>query len=578
MKYLFLALHFAGISLSLIACGSTVTAAPSRVLSPIAATTETPTFTSTPFPSPTASITIEPTATQAYIYPTLVPTIDSTQLPELLSNAFSIQKLEGTSGHLVRHVTGWEYGFGGQDRYGNRCPGYAWLDANHIMLFPRSGQALELIQGWDRVIDLVPQVVVMNLESQATWLPAEYSATTYRTCGDNVLYSPELGILITSRMENDIPNVTTYKVDGRKVADYRGGLQSLSPSKTKILIDRDTVVDLRTNSRIELMWPLLEGEEFHFYTEYYWSDPDETRIYRCCSYFADLSSGKSFRFRITDDFKFADVQTVEDTSPYFDGIPYLNGEWVRDSTYFLIEWSWVDDGDIRYLPMFDPSEKIIFDLREKVGISWEWSCQQTRISPDKRYLWMTGWDDREVGNYLVDLSSFEAHYFPGKEYLNIDWSPNSKFAWIHASGTTSRMEEYSILSAADKEIRPLPVKPKQETEIWWHSSKDIVVYSGEDERTLIFMDAAGMSVRELTFSLPRTNDLSSAIAWSPDGEKLALIAEDGSVWAVNYPAMENLEQLTPPMSLVKDLAWSLDGSSLSFVSKADIYVVDATKW
>jgi WD40 repeat protein len=506
----------------------------------------------------------------------MVPTIDPTRLPELLSKAFSIQTLEGDNGHHIRKITGWEYGFGGEDAHDNRCPVYVWLDTNHLLLFPTSGQGFETSQGYQRAVSLVPQAVVINLESQAAWLPPEYSATSPWICKDSLLFSPELGILITSRMENNIAVVTTYKYDGRKVADYRGGLESISPSRSKILIDRDTVVDLRTNSRIELMWPTIEGEEFHFYTDYYWSYPDETRIYRCCSYFADLSSGESFRFRITDDFKFADVQTVEDTSPYFDGIPYLNGVWVQDSTYFLIEWSWVDDGDVRYLPMFDPSEKIIFDLREKAGISWEWSCQQTRISPDKRYLWMTGWNDKEVGNYLVDLSTFEARYFPGKEYLNIDWSPNGKFAWIHATSPTGRMKEYSILSAADGEIRPLPVNPKQETDIWWHPSEDIVVYPGEDEQTLIFLDAVSMAYKELPFPLPENID-SSQFVWSSNGARFILTAEDGSLWQVDTSTLENLEQLTKPMPDVRDVFWSPDGNSISFVSGQDIYIVDAAK-
>ncbi len=340
MKYLFRALIFMGISLSLIACGSAATTTPSPVPSPMVTVMETP--TSTPLPSPTATITIEPAAAQAHIYPTLVPTIDSTQLPELLSNAFSIQKLEGTSGHAIRQITGWEYGFGGEDSYGNRSPGFFWLDASHLLLFPRSGQEVESIQGWDRAVDLVPQAVVINPENQTTWLPPEFLAT-----------SPELGILITYQMENETPNVTTYKFDGRKIADYRGHLLNISPSGTKILIDPDILVDLRTNTRIKLSWPTFEGEDVAFYTNYYWS-ADETRVYHCCSYFADLSSGESFRFRINDSFQVADVPTIEESSPYFNGLPYMNGEWVRDNTFFLVHWSIVDDGDIRYLPMFDP--------------------------------------------------------------------------------------------------------------------------------------------------------------------------------------------------------------------------------
>ncbi len=72
----------------------------------------------------------------------------------------------------------------------------------------------------------------------------------------------------------------------------------------------------------------------------------------------------------------------------------MNGEWVRDNAYFLVEWSWVDDGDIRYLPMFDPAKKIIYDVREMAGISEDWHSQQTTVSPDTTYIWFTGWGER----------------------------------------------------------------------------------------------------------------------------------------------------------------------------------------
>ncbi len=297
MKYLFRAIVLLGVSLSLSACGSAMTATPSPLLSPTTTLTSLP--TAIPLPSPTTIIKIVPAATQAYIYPTLVPTIDSTKLPEMLRNTISIQKLKGVNGYPIRQVTGWEYGFGGEDLYSNRSPGYAWLDTNHLLLFPKSGQEFESIQGDVRAVEQVSQVVVITLDSQAIWLPNEYSAT-----------SAELGILITSRMENKTPIVTTYKFDGRKIADYRGHLLDVSPSGTKILLDPDTLVDLRTNTRIKLSWPTFEGEDVAFYTNYYWS-PDETRLYHCCSYFADLSSGESFRFRINDSFQIADVPTIE---------------------------------------------------------------------------------------------------------------------------------------------------------------------------------------------------------------------------------------------------------------------------
>ena len=52
---------------------------------------------------------------------------------------------------------------------------------------------------------------------------------------------------------------------------------------------------------------------------------------------------------------------------------------------------------------------------------------------------------------------------------------------------------------------------------------------------------------------------------------------DGSLWQIDYPALENVEQLTLPMPAVKDVFWSPDGSYLAFVSDKDIYIVDAIR-
>ena len=67
------------------------------------------------------------------------------------------------------------------------------------------------------------------------------------------------------------------------------------------------------------------------------------------------------------------------------------------------------------------------------------------------------------------------------------------------------------------------------------------------------------------------------LVWSPDGDHIVLTAEDGSIWQIDYPMMENLEQLTEPMSNKRDFTWSPDGNSLAFVSGSDIYIVETTK-
>ena len=129
----------------------------------------------------------------------------------------------------------------------------------------------------------------------------------------------------------------------------------VSPSETKILVTDDTVIDLRTNKKIELNWNLED------YWELYWTS-DETRIYRCCYFYADLTTGISHRFEVTD------LQDINGNHVRSSVLSFRNGFWVRDDTYFLVWWLAVDDGDIKYLPMFDPATKIFYDVREAAGI------------------------------------------------------------------------------------------------------------------------------------------------------------------------------------------------------------------
>jgi len=86
-----------------------------------------------------------------------------------------------------------------------------------------------------------------------------------------------------------------------------------------------------------------------------------------------------------------------------------------------------------------------------------------------------------------------------------------------------------------------------------------------------------MTFRQLPFTMRGPENSVNNLAWSPNGEKLALVEEDGSIWQVDYPTLENLEPLTPSLPDVSDLNWSPDGNSISFISGSDIYVVEATK-
>jgi len=98
-----------------------------------------------------------------------------------------------------------------------------------------------------------------------------------------------------------------------------------------------------------------------------------------------------------------------------------------------------------------------------------------------------------------------------------------------------------------------------------------MAYLTKQNQTLNIIDAQDMSVRE--WDLPSTVD---DLIWSPDGNHLALVATDGSLWQVDYPQMKNFEQLTQPIP-AGNIQWSPDSKSIAFISGADIYIVDTVK-
>jgi hypothetical protein len=380
-----------------------------------------------------------------------------------------------------------------------------------------------------------------------------------------VFWSRDLGILINSGIYKGTPAVFTYTFDGKKLATYRGQFTEVSPSKEKILIDNNILIDLRTNNRITLAWSLEDYQE-QMLSEAFWTT-DETRLYRCCYFYADLTKGISHRFERSD---FHDTNGNHLRSL---GLWFYRGQWVRNDTYFLVQWSWIDDGDIRYIPMFEPAKKLFYDVREMAGISPDLSCQETNVSTDGLYIWLECYER----NYLINLTTFEANEYliPGYSNADIDWSMDDKFALIQNYNYTSDTTQYFLLSLSNKEFNILPIVnpiPIPWQHPLWHPTDGVFAYITEDAQKFELYDAQTMSYQELI--LPTTF---KDFVWSPAGEYVALVAEDGSLWQVDYPNLERIEQLTSPLPNVSDVNWSPDGNFISFISNSDIYIVEIAK-
>jgi hypothetical protein len=552
MKDLYKAIIVMTSCFMLIACGQQAPVTPLPILEP--ATTET--APSMPLSSLTETTVLEPIAGAGAIAPTPLPGLDPAQVPEQLREAISIQSITGIGPREGKQLSGWAYGFA--SNASERCDGYYWLDNNHLLLYPRTGQIMQSIDGESKVVDVVSQPVVLNLDRGTVWLPPVNAQSSQPCTG--VYWSSDLALLITSESQNNIATVSIYTYEGYRLSSYPGSIQQVSPSGTRILIADDTLIDLRTNKVIKLEWGRA-GDQEQTFSNVHWTST-ETRLYRCCYFYADLETGTSHRFEETS------FRDAEGNPLVYSGLQPSQGRWVRNNTFFLTQWSREEDGDIRYLPMFDPATKVLYDVRKMAGIPEDWSSYQTSVSPDGTYLWIAG----EEGSYLVTLFTFATQYFPGREYFDIDWSPNSRFAWLqNASDQTT---QYHILSAADKVLMPLPRPPAPNSDLhWWHPVDSIVAYPTEENR-LLLLDTSTMVYRELPFALEEPVHETSLV-WSPDGQKLVFMAGNGSMWKMDYPTLGNLEQLTFPGPTIRTLRWSPDGTTITFIRNSDIYIVDA---
>jgi len=459
-----------------------------------------------------------------------------------LSKAFSLQTFTDLSGYNIQQITGWKYGFEGGSRY-SPYPGYYWLDASHLLLYPRLGEQVNGFSGqWE---DLAYQPTIINLDNGDVWLPDT----------GQVYWSSEIGRLISTAVKTSSEGdqrqaIYTYTVDGQRIAYYWGTLTGVSPSRTKIVVDDTSIIDLLTGKSIKLAWNI--NYDYDYAPQIYWS-ADERRVYRCCYHFADLSAGESYSFEMNKLEGFGiEPPNYSNTHAY--------GQWVRNDNYFLVGWSVVDNGYPDFFPMFDPATKKYYEVSEMAGVPVDWTCIDTNVSSDKTYVWLECWE----GSYLINLETFDSTAYPNYYIDDIEWSRNGSFAWIKVFNT----DLWQILSVSTQELNPLSVGTILDTPLWWHPTDNALAYISEDTQKLKLVDAETMSTREI--DLPASFQ---ELTWSPTGKYLALLAGDGSLWQVDYPKLKNLQQLTKPTPEARDVFWSPDGTHIAFIGGSDIYIV-----
>ncbi len=529
----------------------------------------------TPAPSVTQTTTVETTPTQPiFPLPNQIPTIEPTKIPGLLKAAFSFETLDSFNGHGLQRFTGWSYGF----------DGFQWMDTNHLLLYPIVGwrtraqkPKTDALVSWATTgirSDAETYPVIINLDSKNIWMPQLSGAEWRDSFGS---YSPhwsaQLESLIVSEKYDGEDAVAIRSLDGELIKIHSGKLLGVSPSGTKILLDGDTWLDLVTGKIVDFAW---DQKYIDVYTSHPWWSTDETRLFICCHLYGNAKTAESYSFSPYD-------FTIDGEKTKGEGISdYMNfsyGAWVLGDTYFIPYCCTAYDSlGLGFIPLFDPSANTFRNVNILAGIPIKDKngaqnlCNSSSTAPNREYIWMNCFD----GSHLVDLSTFESKAYPNFSISDIEWSADSEFAWIDNIDDSY----VQILSTSDKELKPSLAN----SNAVWHPIDRNLAYLSKKGEVLSLLDARTMTVEETTLPI-----VFREIIWSPKGENIALLAEDNSLWQIDYPTLENLEQLTPAMpgsfrvrpggtvSRVRSVAWSADGTSLAFIGDMDIYIVDTRR-
>jgi hypothetical protein len=493
--------------------------------------------------------------------PNQLPDFEPTQIPGLLKSALTIETLSGFNGHNLQRVNGWKYGFYSLE----------WLDTNHLMLYPYAG-----VTGMADTTIAGTYPAVVNLNSKKFWIPYLTHAIVNERASFS--WSAQLGVLIVPGSNNE---VNVYGPDGDLKNSYLGSLLGVSPSATKILIDDGTWIDLSNGKTVDFAWhQTYPATDFaaYAYSHHFrpiWS-PDEMRVYTCCYMYGDARTGASLVMPydgITIDGKKANGL-----------FEVLGGIWVLNDKYMMPIWQGYWDSQLSTVFLFDPSAKTyrnlskIAGLPDYLGDGPEPYCNRPSAQNGGRYVWV----DCKDGGHLIDLVTFHSQTYPlfsmdagWPNSFVIEWSADGQFAWMSGNGIVK------ILSVNSDELKPLP---KDCYDLSWRSKDNVFACLSIDGQSLLLIDAETASVQE-ELALPIEFQ---EVIWSPDGRHIALLARDSSLWQVDYPILENLEQLTAAgpewthlrysttidESLIKNVLWSPDGMSLAFIGGVDVYVVD----
>jgi hypothetical protein len=479
------------------------------------------------------------------------PSFEEAAVPGILQSHLALETLSSFNGHILQRISGWKFGFKSLE----------WMDSDHLLLYP--------VVGGDQ-LHSIGYPAIASLDSNTFWIPLP-SKRRFDNYSALPRWSQPLGVLVVAASDT---SVAVYSPDGQVRKVYEGEFVGISPSATKLLID-DRWIDLGSGKTVDFTWDNdpLANELSASYFPPIWS-PDEMRVYVCCYRYGDARTGESLVMPMGG-------VTIEGEERKR-SLEAFGGTWVLNDKYLLPIWNGGWDGRYSAVYLFDPAAKTYRNLSALAGMLYEdWQgadpyCTQPSAQNGGRYVWV----DCVDGGHLIDVATFRSRTYPppadgpyGGGYYNtrdMEWSADGNFVWFNEE------EGKSILSGATGELKPLP---RDCYGFEWHPKDNVLLCMSNDDQKLLLLEAQTLSVKK-EFALPAKF---GGFSWSPDGKHIELVASDKSIWHLDYPRLDNLEQLTPPLSqlvgqdssipLTSNPLWSPDHTTIAVQGTDGIYIV-----
>jgi hypothetical protein len=513
------------------------------------------------------------------------PALAQTQL----LSSLSVVSTTLSDNYKVQSITGWEYGL----RDGYYCQGpYAWLDEDHVLLYPLLG---EYDTGMGIGQPTIP--VVAGLDNGQIWLPTENPTDG---C-DTPVWSNSLRRLVAVHGNQVViydPNGNPIKRHGYQGADR---YLYLSPSGKRLLAG-PTWIDLAGGDSVTFKM----SSKYYVGGEPAWQS-DEHRLF--ISGYADARTGTYIAF------PWNELHTPGIDLPA--GANYsVPTKWVLNDTRVLDEARYEkrqanSSISVSSIPLINPPARSYVDLMDRIPVDRQLTCKPT-LSPNNQWVavgcWATLEDTLPITRsvHLVNLQT-QTTVTVSNEYYFMGWSPDGKSVLLVDSLLETTSRHYALYSLTGSILYPIS-NTAMLSNAWLQNGKEFA-YLHEDNKTLTVVRTTDQSVTDvplpehtlqlipspkqnavamlatggsklmvfvatthsvLTFDLPRS---CSAVIWRPQGDSLALQAIDGNLLWLPDMSGRHVEQLTPSMPDVRDIHWSPSGLRLAYVGANDLHVI-----